>query len=89
MTQRYNLFPKLSNNPFFCFSANTKQQVNNKHNSLRFSLSGLIPPSLQRLDVTRVVGHQVAGTGILADLFTVLLVVAWCGIAPRHDDPIL
>ena len=51
--------------------------------------SAIILPRLQRLDVSGAFGHQVAGAGVLADLFTVLLVIARCGIAPGNDDTVL
>ena len=45
--------------------------------------------ALQRLDVSRALGHQVTGAGVLADLFTELLVIARCGVAFRNDGTIL
>ena len=50
---------------------------------LRFSLV------LQRLDVSGAFGHQVTGSCVLADLFTELLVITRCSVAPWNDDAIL
>ena len=52
----------------------TKQKKAGPNGALPFSCS--IFPSLQRLDVSGAFGHQVTGTGVLADLFTELLVIA-------------
>ncbi len=43
---------------------------------------------LQRFDISRAFGHQGTGTGVFADLFTELLVIARCGIAARNDNTI-
>ena len=57
---------------------------------LRFHIhTSMIMLWLEGLDVSGTVGHQVAGAGVLADLFTELLVVARCSITPRDDGAVL